>query len=559
MIAGCGRGQQDETREKPNIVLIMADDMGYSDIGCFGGDIDTPVLDKLAADGLRFNKFYNTMRCCPTRAALLTGLYQHQVGMGWMTYDTGIEGYEGDLNNRCVTIAEVLKPAGYRTYMHGKWHVTSHYGHWIDDTEHTSKHNWPLQRGFDRFYGIIDGTSNFFQPFSLARDNDPEPIDMDPGYYFTDAVSDHVVDCIEDTPDGTPFFSYVSYTAPHFPLHAMPEDIKKYKGRFDKGWDALRDKKFNRMVDMGLIDPKWGLSDRDERTGRLSDEEYPEWRLRAMEVYAAMIDRMDQGIGKIVDALERSGKLDNTVIIFISDNGGQAGNIGTSQGAKRYTPITARDGRPMRAGTIPGLMPGAEDTWQSIGTGWANASNVPFRKFKGWSYEGGISSPLVVHWPAGISARGEIREQVGHVMDIMPTCCELAGAEYPETYQGIPILPVEGTSLVSALRENPDTPVVRNTPLFWEHQDHRAVLDRKWKLVAAVGKEWELYDMEADRCEDHNLAVDMPDKLAEMSRMYDEWADRAGVVPWDVVAPARAAASKHVDDLTKIFREKQQK
>ena len=557
-IAGCGGTGQNGSTAQPNIVLIMADDMGYSNIGCYGGDIDTPVLDKLAAGGLRFKQFYNTMRCCPTRASLMTGLYQHQAGMGWMTYDSGVPGYEGDLNTNCVTIAEALKPVGYRTYMHGKWHLTTHYGHWIEDAEHTSKHNWPLQRGFDRFYGIIDGTSNFFQPFSLALDNEPEPIDMDPDYYFTDAVSDHAVECIEDTPDGTPFFSYVAYTAPHFPLHAMPEDIEKYKGRFDKGWDAHREAKFKRMVDMGIIDPAWGLSDRDERTGPLSEEDSPEYRIRAMEVYAAMIDRMDQGIGKIVDALDRSGRLDNTLIMFMSDNGGQAGDLNRSQGGKRYTPLTARDGRPMRAGNIPEVLPGPEDTWQNIGTGWANHSDTPFRKFKGWSYEGGIASPMVVHWPDGISARGESRDQVGHVMDIMPTCCELAGADYPETFNGNTIKPAEGTSLVPAFGNNSDSPAERG-PLFWEHVNHRAVRDGKWKIVDPKTKKWELYDMEADRCEYNDLAEEMPEKVAEMSRMYDEWAARAGVLPYDEVREHVNAAAKHIDDLTKIFREKQNK
>ncbi len=553
LMGGCGGAKQAEKQAPPNIVLIMADDMGFSDIGCYGGDIETPTLDRLAAGGIRFTQFYNTARCCPTRAALMTGLYQHQAGMGWMTYDMGIPGYRGDLNKSCVTIAEALKPAGYHTYMHGKWHLTTHYGHWIEDEEHTSKHNWPLQRGFDRFYGIIDGTSNFFQPFSLVRDNKPEPMDMSEDYYFTDAVTEHCVACIEETPDDTPFFSYVAYTAPHFPLHAFPEDIAKYKGRFSEGWKVLREKKYRRMVDMGLINPEWGLSTLDPGVGSWEGEPHKAYRNRCMEVYAAMIDRMDRGIGRIVDALERSGRLENTVIFFLSDNGGQSGGLGKNIGTKRYTPLHARDGRPMRAGNDPSIMPGPEDTYQAYEIGWANLSNVPYRKFKAWMYEGGISSPLIVHWPDGISAKGELRGQLGHVMDIMPTCCELAGASYPSTYNGNTIIPTEGISLVPAFSDSP----VERGPLFWEHQGHRAVRDGKWKLVAPPNGEWELYDMEEDRTERTDRAGENKDEVAALSRLYQDWTAHAGVQPWAEISDARREAQQHMDDVTRIFREKQ--
>ena len=550
-LPGCA-GQNHRTDKRPNIVLIMADDMGYSDIGSYGGEINTPNLDRLAENGIRFTQFYNTARCCPTRAALLTGLYQHQAGMGWMTYDAGISGYRGDLGTNCVTIAEVLKSTGYRTYMHGKWHLTTHYGHWIDDTEHTSKYNWPLQRGFDRFYGIIDGTSNYFQPFSLVRDNEPEPLDMSEDYYLTDAISDHCVKCIEETPDGTPFFSYVAYTAPHFPLHAFPEDISKYSGQFDAGWEALREQKFRRMVNMGIIDPAWGLSELDPDVGPWNAEEHRVYRLRCMVVYAAMIDRMDRGIGRIVDALKRTGKLENTVIFFLSDNGGQAGGLAKSIGEKRYTPLAARDGKPMHAGNDPSIMPGPEDTYQAYGIGWANLSNTPFRKFKSWVYEGGIASPLVVHWPAGITARGELRHQVGHVMDIMPTCCELAGTTYPSEHNGNAIFPHEGFSLVPAFAGN----LVERTPLFWEHEGHRGVRDGKWKLIAPRNGDWELYDMEADRTERNNLARINPDKAAELETLYNAWTARTGVKSWDVINEARRASQLRIDEITRVYREK---
>ncbi|MFC1509304.1 arylsulfatase [Candidatus Omnitrophota bacterium] len=551
--SGCSDEINRESKtQSPNIIVIMADDMGYSDIGCFGGEINTPALDRLAANGLKFTQFYNTARCCPTRAALMTGLYQHQAGMGWMTYDAGIPGYQGDLSSNAVTIAEVLKQTGYRTFMSGKWHLTTHYGHWVDDSEHLSKHNWPLQRGFDRFYGIIDGTSNYFQPFSLVEDNEPAPLDMSKDYYFTDAVTDHAVWCIEDNTTGKPFFSYVAYTAPHWPLHAFPEDIAKYRGRFNEGWDVLREERFRRMVDMGIVDPEWGISERDAGIGPFDEEEYKAWRIRCMEVYAAMIDRMDQNIGRLVDTLERTGQLDNTVILFLSDNGGEAGILREGIGVKRFTPIAARDGRPMRPGNNPGIMPGPEDTYQSYERGWANLSNTPYRKYKMWVYEGGISAPLIIHWPAGIAAKGEIRRQVSHVLDLMPTCCELAGATYPSDFNGNRIQPSEGISIMPAFSDKP----LDRDALFWEHEGHRAVRNGKWKLLSARDSEWELYDMEADRTERNNLAAVYPDIADELRQLYAAWEARCGVQPWSVVSKARSVATKRMDEITRAYRKK---
>ena len=339
---------------------------------------------------------------------------------------------------------------------------------------------------------------------------------------------------------------------PHWPLHAFPEDIAKYKGQFDEGWDALREKRFQRMVEMGIIDPKWGMSDRDPKVGPFTDEEHKEWRLRCMEVYAAMVDRMDQNIGRIYDTLERTGNLENTVIFFLSDNGGEASILGENIGTKRFTPVEARDGGPMRPGNDPSIMPGPENTYQSYETGWANLSDTPYRKFKMWMYEGGISTPLIVHWPAGITGGGEFRRQTGHVMDIMPTCCELAGVSYPAERNGIPIPPAEGTSLLPAINNENATRGV----LFWEHQGHKAVRQGKWKIVAGYNSDWELYDMEADRTELNNLAGQNPGKVDELALMYDEWAVRVGVRPWDVVSEARRAAQLHMDEVTRKYREK---
>ena len=344
----------------PNIVLIMADDMGFSDIGCYGGEIDTPNINRLAVNGLRFKQFYNTARCCPTRASLLTGLYQHQAGIGHMVDDAGFDSYRGDLSDNCVTIAEALKLNGYGTYMSGKWHVTMHLGPWSGDEKLMSKHNWPRQRGFDRFYGTIIGCGSFYDPVTLTRDN--EPIEQDSmDYYYTDAITDNAIEFMnghmEESPD-KPFFCYVAYTSPHWPMHALPEDIAKYKGRFDSGWDRLRAERIRKMIDMGIIDPGWNLTPRDETVPSWDSAEYRDWELRLMEVYAAMIDRMDQGIGRIVKMLEQQGTLDNTLIFFLADNGGCAENLTTKTDAM-FVPDETVDGRPVTRGNDDKtLMPG---------------------------------------------------------------------------------------------------------------------------------------------------------------------------------------------------------
>ncbi|MCG8651232.1 MAG: sulfatase-like hydrolase/transferase, partial [Pirellulales bacterium] len=400
----------------------MSDDMGYSDIGCYGSEIETPHLDRLAAGGLRFTQFYNTARCCPTRASLLTGLYPHQAGVGHMMSDRGHDGYRGDLNRQSVTIAEVLKTAGYRTYMTGKWHVTKT----IKPRSEADKHNWPRQRGFDRFYGTIHGAGSFFDPNTLTRDNryvspwaDDEyrPEQMANGqFYYTDAIADHAVRYITEhhfQSDDQPFFLYVSFTAAHWPMHALEKDIAKYRGKYDAGYDAIRNARYRRMVELGLIDEQstvnWPIPD------QWKEKDHWEWDKRNMEVYAAMIDSMDQGIGRIVESLQETGQLENTLICFFQDNGGCAENYGRGGVGKPradrpslpklaadylqpdMTPKQTRDGYPMRTGK--GAMAGPADTAIGYGRGWATVSNTPFREYKHWTHEGGISTPLIAHWP----------------------------------------------------------------------------------------------------------------------------------------------------------------
>ncbi|TVS15343.1 MAG: DUF229 domain-containing protein [Planctomycetaceae bacterium] len=541
---------------RPNIILIMSDDMGFSDLGCYGGEIDTPYLDGLARDGVRFTQFYNTARCCPTRASLLTGLYQHQAGIGHMMNDRGLDGYRGDLNDRCVTIAQVLRQAGYRTYVSGKWHVTPN----VLNPSEADKKNWPLQRGFDRFYGTIHGAGSFFDPNSLTRDNtlispyaDPEyPVE---DFYYTDAINDHAVRFIADHARDhadQPFFMYVAHTAPHWPMHAKPEDIEKYHGRYDAGYDAIRQARLDRMQEMGLIDPRWDLT--PQRGGEWEKVEDRDFELRCMEVYAAMIDSMDQGIGRILQELRRTDQFDQTLIMFFHDNGGCAENMGRRRGEVQprpdkptlpplpadylqpdMIPKQTRDGYPVRQGY--GILPGAADTYHGYGEAWANVSNTPFREYKHWVHEGGIASPLIVHWPDGIQAGGSEADQFGrlvhdpaHLIDLMPTCVQLSGAQYPEQFGGQEILPMEGVSLLPAFKGQS---LQRQQPIFFEHQGNRAMRDGRWKLVAkGPAGDWELYDMVADRTEMNDLAAAHPQRVQDMVQQWEAWAYRAGVLPW---------------------------
>jgi len=545
-------GSTASAADKPNIIVILCDDMGFSDVGCYGGEIQTPNLDALAAGGLRFTQFYNTARCCPTRACLLTGLYPHQAGVGHMMTDSGAEfpGYRGDLNHSCRTIAEVVKPAGYRTYAVGKWHVTRHAG------ADGPKGNWPLARGFDRYYGTIHGAGSYYDPSSLVRDNTMISPYADPEYkpqtfYYTDAIAHHATRFVgEHARDhaAEPFFLYVAFTAAHWPMHALPEDIANYRGKYDGGYEPIRKARFDKAAKLGLIDPKQGLAPQAENWDSVADKK---WEAAGMEVYAAMIDRMDRGVGKLVAELKRTGQFDNTLILFLQDNGACAEAMGRNPQPKKghpniarpakptlpamkptdfaagaSVPTQTRDGFPVRMGNK--VMPGGPDTYVAYGRGWANVSNTPFREYKHWVHEGGISSPLIAHWPKGITARGELRTQPGHLIDIAATCADLSGAKYPGKVGDVAIPPLEGKSLVAAFANKPLDRV-----LYWEHEGNRAVRSGNWKLVAkGPGASWELYDIAADRTEQHDLAAKNPDTVKDLTAKWEAWAKRAKVIPW---------------------------
>lgn len=518
-LAGAASVSLAATRERPNIVLMLADDMGFSDLGCYGSEIATPHLDGLARRGLRFTQMYNCARCCPTRASLLTGLYPHQAGIGHMVDDLGTPAYRGDLNRECVTIAEALRPAGYRTAIAGKWHVTP-----VGD----KKHNWPLQRGFEKFYGIIHGGASFFDPVTLAEGNESiKPGSSD--YYFTDALTSKALEYIDDF-SGTrqPFFLYLPFTSPHYPLHALPRDVAKYKGKYDEGWDKLREQRYRRMTQMGIIDRKWTLPPREDRVPAWSDAENKEWQLRRMEVYAGMVDNLDQNIGRVLNRLKERGIERNTLVLFLSDNGGEAQELRATQGKRPiHVPVRAPDGQAVQEGNDPRYMPGGPETFQSIGADWAHASNTPFRLYKRWAHEGGIATPMIASWPARMSGRGGVTHQPGHVMDLMATCLDVAGSAYPASYDGRSVRPLEGKSLLPVLEGKRRQ---GHEALFWEHEGNRAVRAGKWKLVSRDAERWELYDMEADRTELKDLAGSHPRRAQEMLDSWNHWASRVGAV-----------------------------
>jgi arylsulfatase A-like enzyme len=503
-----------QTPARPNIVIILADDMGFSDIGCYGGEIPTPNLDALARGGLRFTQFYNTARCSPTRAALLTGLHPHQAGMGTLAEDPGKQapptaavGYREVLARDAVTIAEVLRPVGYHTYLAGKWHLGYH-----------GREKWPLARGFERFYGLISGASSYFtpkDPRGVTLDNTPQPTPEGKDYYTTDAFTDNALDFLSTQADTKPFFLYVAFTAPHWPLHARDEDIKKFIGRYRGGWDRLREQRFARQRELGVIPANAQLSPRDDGA-RAWDTLTPDQQTQLdyrMAVYAAQVHRMDHNVGRIVAQLRVRGQLENTLIFFLSDNGGCA------------EPYTDLGGGAFEAINQPAAV------GSTYGTGWANASNTPFRRYKSRLHQGGISTPLIAHWPAGLKTKpGATTAVPGYLTDFMPTAVELSGATYPAEFSGQKIQPLVGRSLAPVFRGG-DLPADRW--LFWEQYNNKAVRHGGWKAVqpAEANSPWELYDLSADPTELNDLAKSRPEKLRELTAAWDQWARTHRVLP----------------------------
>ena len=510
-----------QQNRRPNVLLMVADDLGFSDLGCFGGEIDTPNLDGLASEGVRWTELYSTARCCPSRASILTGQYPHRVGLGHMTQDLGLPGYRGRVSENGAIIAEVLRPAGYRTFLSGKWHLGT---------------NDPTRHGFEEFYGTLVSAQTFWDPNHYLRM--PEGRERrryaDGTFYGTDSLTDYALDFLgqaRQTPDN-PWFLYLAYNSPHFPLQARKEDVGKYADRYAAGWDVLREERLARMRSRGIVDASTRLTPRSQFWSYRETEHgvNPPWDslaadrradlARRMALYAAMVDRMDQNIGRVLNDLRSNGELDNTLLIFLSDNGACAewdpfGFDGSSSANNILH----------RGDEIEQM--GGPGTYHSMGSGWANAANTPWRMYKHYVHEGGISSPGIMHWPSGFTRRGEIERTPAHLIDLMPTIVEASGAAYPEHLGSREILPMAGTSLVPALRGES----LPERTIYFEHEGHRAVREGRYKLVAFRDQPWALYDIGNDRTELDDLAGAHPELVASLSKKWDTWASENNVTP----------------------------
>jgi len=530
VLPGTGHGNpHEEPADSPNIILILADDMGYSDLHCYGSEISTPNLDRLADNGLRFTQFYNNARSCPTRASLLTGVYQHQAGIGHMgggKYgDT--DAYQGYLKESVITIADVLNRSGYFTAMTGKWHLGMR--------DASMK---PMAKGFDRYYGFPKGAGNYFgrmfdRPGHILERNGQEILRRGEAYpanwYATFEWAEKGVDFIQEaTKQDKPFFLYLAFNAPHWPLQAPDSVMNQYAGRYMKGWKALRKERFQRMKQIGLIDDTYRLPEFDDKVKPWASLTRQQ-KLKQdsiMAAYAACVDLMDQSIGRMLDYLRETDELENSLIFFLSDNGGCAEGPGNGLGNN-----VTRNADP--AGPI-----GSAKSFVRCGRGWATAQNTPFRLYKHWTHEGGINTPFIVHWPNGIEDQGAIRNQPGHIIDVMATCVDVAGARYPSTHEGSEIIPYEGVSLLPALNNKK---LGRDT-LCWEHEGNRAIRIGSWKLVSRTEKRrvfdkqdldaWELYHMATDPTETHNLAAQYPEKVQAMKQAWFQWAEKKKILPW---------------------------
>lgn len=505
------------TPNKPNILIILADDLGYADIGSFGSEIHTPNLDRLAENGLRMTRFYNTARCSPSRASLLTGLYPHQAGIGHLDRELDNPGYKGYLSNHSITIAELLKESGYNTYMTGKWHIGINKGH------------WPLDRGFDRYFGLIEGSSNFYtninfrDPQQKSRkifllDNEqyeiPETTEemwkQNKGFHMTDAFTDYALEFLDENKKEQPFFLYVAYTAPHWPLHAFPKDINKYKNNYNFGWDSLKIFRYNKQIELGISDKSTVLSPNSEqvKSWESADKNRKQEWPNEMALYAAMVDHMDQNIGRLIAKLKELGQFENTLILFLSDNGGC-----------HTTP------------SYPYLngIPGGPNSFPTYGYEGAEVSNVPFRMWKQFIHEGGIASPFIAHYPNMI-VPGIIDRQVAHIIDLMPTIVDLTGSQYPVERNGNAITPVQGVSLIPVFT---GSALTRKEPIYFEHQGNRGIRSGEWKLVSTrFDLKWELYNVEKDPTELYDLSEEFPEIKNKLISEYKTWAEKNNVLTY---------------------------
>jgi len=501
-----------QKKAKPNIVLVLVDDLGFSDIGPYGAaDIATPNLDRLAAEGIRFKEFYNNSICAPTRASLLTGQYQHKAGVGFFNNNLGLPAYQGFLNKESLTLAEVLKTAGYTTLMSGKWHVG-------DD-----ENQWPNQRGFDHFFGFIGGASNYYEIGNQAKPTVPlvkdnKPFYLEPGKYLTEEITNNALGFLDDQQKtNKPFFLYLAYNAPHWPLQTLPADLAKYKGKYKKGWDSLRIERYQNAIKKGVIDARQKIAVQDAQVkpwNKLTYDEQQYWQTR-QEVYASMIDHVDQGIGRLLAKLKALKQEDNTIIIFISDNGAQGGN-----GTRLYTS--------RNTGSV-----GTAGSYETQNSNWSQTGNSPHRDYKGAPYEGGISAPFIAWFPQKIKA-SSISQGTAHLIDLAPTFYELAGAKYPSVLNGVSSNALPGKSLLPVLTGKAGR-VERGEPLFWERGGNKAVRDGDWKLVspAAKGEKYELFNIAEDRAENLDVAAQHPDIVARLKAAYAQWAEKNDVVDYN--------------------------
>ncbi|GMQ57974.1 arylsulfatase [Vallitalea sediminicola] len=519
--------------KKPNILIILADDMGYSDIGCFGSEINTPNIDDLAKNGLKYTHFYNNARCCPSRASLITGLYAHQTGVGHMVENYKIPEYQGYLNDNCITIAEGLKISGYNTAMTGKWHVGGNYWH-VNREEVLGQKGYPnpMQRGFDRFYGTLEGAGDYYNPTTLMEDGDWITVNSENDFYYTERISEKTCEYIDTfSEENNPFFLYVAFNAPHWPLHAREDDIKKYEGKYMSGWDYLRYQRYKKQIELGITEDIWNISLRDLDAMPWESVENKEWEDIKMAVYAAQVEEMDKAIGEIYQKLEAKGIADDTMIMFMSDNGGCAEKLPSGGWVLGCANEQTLDGKSVEIGNSSRKRPGNQDTFMSYGLPWANLSNTPFKLFKHWIHEGGISTPLIINWKNGIENPGRIIHSPMHFIDIMPTILDVAEVEYPSNYKNNEIIPYSGESFKKSLNGS----WKRKEPIFWEHEGNCGVRNGKYKLVKKYPGAFELYDMEKDRTEQNDISKLEPIILKELKIKYYEWAKKTKVKEWQEI------------------------